>query len=397
MRTASSTTADIVIIGGGIVGCATAYNLAKRGASVILLEKEEIAQEASGRNRGNVRVQLRHRLELPIALEAIALWARADEELGAPTEFRAIGNLLVTYHSDIAESFANEADRHRQLGIDAHVVSREQLRDYVPDISPDIVAGFLTTPDGHVNPQKATWAFAAAARRAGADIRTNTPVVDIVVERNRVRGVATRDGLIAAPVVLNAAGVRAPELFKPMGIDLPITPAKHQILVTARMPLVTRPYLRCAGPRVSFGQTLDGTLLLGMGPAENVGFDTTLSRAHMSNIMRETIRLVPTLEAARVVRAWTGWFEMTPDDLPIIDQVAGIDGLFVCGGFSGHGFALGPAIGRLMAGLILDGKATHPIDELGLGRFASSARTVPAHEPASLIARLGRLTADGLR
>lgn len=397
MTAAGSNTADVIVVGGGIVGCATAYNLARRGARVILLEKEEIAQEASGRNRGNVRIQLRHRLELPIALEAVALWARADEELGSPTEFRATGNLLVTYHDDIAASFAGEAERHRGLGLDAHVVPREELRKFVPDISPDIVAGFLTTQDGHANPQKATWAFATAARRAGADIRTGTPVGDIVIERNRVVGVTTKDGTIAAPVVLNAAGVRAPELFKPIGIDLPITPAKHQILVTARMPLVTRPYLRCAGPRVSFGQTLDGTLLLGMGPAENVGFDSTLSRVHMSNIMRETIRLVPTLQAARVVRAWTGWFEMTPDDLPIVDRIAGIDGLFVCGGFSGHGFALGPAIGRLMANFILDGQATHPIDEFGLGRFAAPGRAAPEHEPASLIARLGRLTADALR
>lgn len=390
-------TADVIVIGGGIVGCATAYNLVRRGARVILLEKEEIAQEASGRNRGNVRIQLRHRLELPIALEAVALWARADEELGSPTEFRATGNLLVTYHDDIAASFAGEAERHRGLGLDAHVVPREELREFVPDISPDIVAGFLTTQDGHANPQKATWAFATAARRAGADIRTGTPAGDIVIERNRIVGVTTNDGMIAAPVVLNAAGVRAPALFASLGVALPITPAKHQILVTARMPLVTRPYLRCAGPRVSFGQTLDGTLLLGMGPAENVGFDSTLSRIHMSNIMRETIRLVPTLEAARVVRAWTGWFEMTPDDLPIIDEVAGIDGLFVCGGFSGHGFALGPAIGRLMASVILDGTATHPIDELGLDRFTAPGRAAPEHEPASLIARLGRLTADGLR
>lgn len=393
----TSRTADAVVIGGGIVGCATAYYMAKRGARVILLEKEEIAQEASGRNRGNVRVQLRHRLELPIALEALELWARADEELGSPTEFRANGNLLVTYHDDIAASFANEADRHRRLGLDAHVVAGDDLRKCVPGISPEILAGFLTTQDGHVNPQKATWAFATAARRAGADIRTGTPVAGIVTEGMAVRGVITKDGRIAAPVVLNAAGVRAPELFEPIGVDLPITPAKHQILVTARMPLVTHPYLRCAGPRVSFCQTLDGTLLLGMGPAQNVGFDTSLSRVHMSDIMRETIRLVPSLHAARVVRAWTGWFEMTPDDLPIIDRVAGIDGLFVCGGFSGHGFALGPAIGRLMANFILDGEATHPIDELGLGRFASSRQAAPEHEPASLISRLGRLTADGLR
>jgi sarcosine oxidase subunit beta len=392
---ANADTADVIVIGGGIVGCATAYNLAQRGARVVLLEKDGIAHEASGRNRGNVRVQLRDRVELPIALEALALWARADEELGMPTEFRNTGNLLVTYHDSIAEGFPAEVERHRKRGLDAHVVARHDLRDFVPGISSDIVAGFLTTDDGHVNPQKATWAFATAARRQGAELRIGVRVERILVDGDRVSGVATASGTISAPLVLNACGVRAPELMRPLGIDLPITPAKHQILVTARLPLVTRPYLRCAGPRVSFGQTMDGTLLLGMGPAQSVGFDSTISRAHIANIMRETVRLVPSLVDARVVRAWTGWFEMTPDDLAIVEAVDGIDGLYVCAGFSGHGFALGPAIGRLMASLILEGEPTHPIDELRSARFAAGRKPVRAEEE-SAIARLGRLTAEGL-
>ncbi len=167
----SANTADIVIIGGGIVGCATAYYLAQRGARVILLEKDDIAQEASGRNRGNVRVQLRDRIELPIALEALELWKVADRELGMQTEFRTTGNLLVTYHDSIANGFADEAAKHRQRGLDAHVVQRQDLTDFVPGISPDIVMGFLTTQDGHVNPQKATWAFATAALRRGVAAR----------------------------------------------------------------------------------------------------------------------------------------------------------------------------------------------------------------------------------
>jgi sarcosine oxidase subunit beta len=393
----TATTADVVIIGGGIVGCTTAYNLAKRGTRVIVFEKEDIAQEASGRNRGNVRLQLRDRLELPIAREAIELWQRADEELGMPTEYRTTGNLLVTYHDDIANGFEAEAERHRTLGIDAKMVGREELRDHVPDITPEIVAGFLTTQDGHVNPQKATWAFATAARRAGAEFRTGNRVTGLIVENGVVRGVESEGGPVSAPIVLNAAGVRAPELLEPLGVKIPITPAKHQILVTTRLPLVTRPYLRCAGPRVSFCQTMDGTLLLGMGPAQSVGFESTVSRAHISNIMRETIRLVPTLASARVVRSWTGWFEMTPDDLPVITELTDTKGLFICAGFSGHGFALAPAIGRLMASLILDGKATHPIDELGLDRFDTMQGHGKAREAESVISRLGRLTADGLK
>jgi sarcosine oxidase, subunit beta len=132
-----------------------------------------------------------------------------------------------------------------------------------------------------------------------------------------------------------------------------------------------------------------------MGPAQSVGFDTSISRAHIANIMRETIRLVPPLKFARVVRAWTGWFEMTPDDHPVIEAVEAVAGLFTAAGFSGHGFALGPAIGRLLAGLILDGKPTHPIEGFALSRFSGKQAKVE-HEPDSLVARLGRLTAEGL-
>jgi sarcosine oxidase subunit beta len=388
-------TADVVIVGAGIVGCSTAYYLAKRGAKVVVVEKEHVAHEASGRNRGNVRLQLRNSLELPIAKEAVQLWDEADEELGYPTEFRRVGNLLVTYHESVAAGFGLEVERHRQLGLDAHVLAPCDLKSIVPGISPDIVAGFLTTEDGHVNPQKATWAYASAAQRMGVTFKTGCRAESILMRSGRVFGVKTSDGQVEAAIVLNAAGVRAPELMEPLGVVLPISPAKHQILVTARMPFVTKPYLRCAGPRVSFCQTSDGTLLLGMGPAQSVGFDTSISRAHIANVMRETIRLVPSLAVARVVRAWTGWFEMTPDDLAIVDSVKAYPGLFVCAGFSGHGFALGPAIGRLMAGFMLEGVATHPIDGFSLSRF-NDAIDPRKHEPDSLIARLGRLTSDGL-
>ena len=223
---ATGETADVVIVGGGIVGCTTAYNLARRGARVILFEKGDIAQEASGRNRGNVRLQLRDRLELPIVREAIELWKCADDELGLPTEYRTTGNLLVTYHEEIAAGFEAEAERHRGLGIKAEVVSHNALRDRVPDISSDILAGFLTTEDGHVNPQKATWAFATAARRAGAQVRTGTAVTSFVVDGGKVLGVNTDQGTASAPRgaergwrsgagAVCAAGYRDPHLPRP--------------------------------------------------------------------------------------------------------------------------------------------------------------------------------------
>ena len=386
--------ADVVIIGAGVMGCAAAYHLAKAGTRVVVLEKCDVAYEASGRNRGNVRLQLRHPQELPIAREAVRRWRQIDDELGMATEYRTVGNLLVTYHEETVEGLVEEVQRHRALGLEANLLRRAELKELVPGLSDAIVAGLYTPDDGHVNPQRATFAFASAARRAGARIMTGVSVQSIRVEGGRARGVRTDGGEFASEVVLNAAGVRAPSLCAPLGLNLPITPALHQVLVSARVPPVSSPYLRCAGPRVSFVQTLDGTLLLGMGPAQHVGFSSSLSRTHISRTMRETIRLVPTLRDVRVVRAWTGWFEMTPDDLPILGPAEGIAGLVIAAGFSGHGFAVAPAVGELLAEAILKQPTSLSIERFRASRF--SEPLAPVEEPMSKIASLSRLTAEGL-
>jgi sarcosine oxidase subunit beta len=389
---------DVIIVGGGIMGCWTAYRLAKAGRRVMLVERTEIAFEGSGRNRGNVRVQLRDPDEMEMARRSLELWPKAEAEFGTSMEFRRTGNLLVTYDRDIAEEFPQEAERHCAMGLDAHVVHGNRLRELVPGISGAVLSGLLTTDDGHINPQLATWAVATGAKRAGADIRRGVSVERIEVNRGKVAGVATSAGVFSAPQVLVAGGVWSGRLLEPAGLSLPIEPALHQCMATAKLPYVTGPYLRCASPRVGFCQTASGTLLLGMAPARKIrlGEEPRISREHLTRVMAETIRLVPNLEQVSAVRAWAGLFDMTPDDHPFIGPVEGTDGLFVAAGFCGHGFAISPVVTEVLSALMLGEEPSIDLTPFDPRRFEKPAAREPRARPVGRIAQLGNLTSPSL-
>ncbi len=360
---------DVIVIGGGIMGCSAAYHMAKAGARVTILERNAVASEASGRNCGNVRVQLRHPLEIPIILEAIQRWRQLDEELGMPTEFRTTGNILLTFHEEELEGLEGEVERLRGEGVEVRLVSGQDLREIVPGISETVVAGMYSAPDGHANPQLATLAYAQAARRVGVNILTGAGVNSILVESGRVRGVDTSQGEMTAGMVLNAAGVGSPALGRSLGLDIPVTPWRYQVFITERTSPITTPFVRCTGPRLSWKQAVNGSVLVSMEPAEQVGLDSSVTAARMSRPMRALTREVPALGSLRIVRGWAGWFEMTPDDLPILGAVEGIDGLFLATGFSGHGFAIAPAIGATVAELMVEGQTSLPIHGFRPSRF----------------------------
>lgn len=392
------TTADVAIVGGGIMGCWTALRLVESGLSVVVIERTEIAHEGSGRNRGNVRIQLRDPVERDLINRSLDVWSDIEAATDQTVEYRVTGNLLVTYDADIAAEFREEANRHISLGYDAEVVAGNSLRELVPGISGDVVSGLLTTQDGHINPQLATWHIASKAKSAGVRFLRGCTVGSVKLESGRAVGLETDEGPVHAGQVLVAAGVESPLLLEPLGMKVPIQWALHQVMATAKMPFVTGPYLRCASPRVSFCQTASGTLLLGMAPARLVekGSKLDFSPEHLANVMRETIRLVPILERAKAVRAWAGVFDMTPDDRPLIGQVEGIDGLFVATGFCGHGFSISPAVTEELARLITGQRPASDLSPFDPRRFERPMKSEAAPEHQSRIAQLGKLTAPSL-
>lgn len=391
--------ADVVIIGGGIIGCWTALHLARAGKSVCVVEKAEIAHHGSGRNRGNVRVQLREIVERDLINRSLVLWQNFEESARSTVEYRVTGNLLVSYDETLISDFQIEADRHRAIGLDARVVQGAELRDLVPHISADIVAGFLTTQDGHVNGQLATWEAARQAKLAGVRFYRGTLAEQLEHGRGRMTAVVTSEGRIPTETVLVAAAGDSVGLLAPLGIKVPIGLALHQILVTEKLPFITGPYLRCASPRISFCQTASGTLLLGLGPASDISPDAPqkVEAKKVEAISKETIRLVPALADAHIVRSWTGLFDLTPDGRAIIGPADHLEGLWIATGFNGHGMAIAPAVTESLAQAILGQSPSTRLDAFSPIRFEKPLEIEISDEPVSRIGHLGNLVAPPIQ
>lgn len=383
--------ADVVVVGGGIIGCWTALRLAQQGQRVVVLEKSDIAHEGSGRNRGNVRVQLRDRAEKRLIDRSLVLWQEAEDMARTTIEYRVTGNLLVSYDPSLKADFEIEVARHRADGYDATIVEGADLRALVPGIAPEIAAGFLTTQDGHVNGQLATWEIARRAKSAGVRFLLSETATAIKLDKGRVCAVrTTRDDISTGTVLVAAAGDSVP-LLETLGLKVPISLALHQILVTEKLPFVTGPYLRCASPRISFCQTAQGTLLLGLGPPRRIdaGEAHRVDPRKIADIANETLRLVPSLDGVNVVRSWTGLFDLTPDGRALIGPVGSIPGLWVATGFNGHGLSIAPAVTESLAAAICCQTPDIPLEAFDPSRFERDPE--PGEDDKARRSRIGHL------
>lgn len=368
---------DIIVIGGGITGLTTTLELARAGVGVTLLEARSLAAMASGWTLGGVRQSGRDPAELPLARAAIEIWSTLSDDLGADVEYRRRGNLRIARTAAEVEIIRTLVATQKALGLDlTFLPDHAAVTRVAPALSDKVLAASFCPTDGHANPIRTAQALAAAARRAGAEIREGVAVEAIVCTGDRVTGVSTRDGLIAADRVVVAAGVHAPELLLPLGLDLPIHPMIVSVLQTAPLPPLLDQVLGVANADCAGRQEADGRLRVTTGigdwPHRIAGWRE--ADLHPSDDVVATMRqrvgaLLPPLLTAPTERVWGGLIDLTPDGLPVIDAPGELPGLVVASGFSGHGFGIGPMVGRLVAELAL-GKATSlPLDAFRLSRF----------------------------
>lgn len=366
-------TAHVIVIGGGVIGGACAYNLARAGVSVALLEKHEIAAGASGGSAGGVRQQNRDPAELPLAMAANPIWKTLEQELETDLEYRRWGHLNLAEHEGQLPALEASVARQRARGLDIRMVYGSELRELVPAAGPQIMAGSYSPGDGFANPMLVTRAFAAAARRRGARIYTRTEVKAIRREGSRVVGVESSRGPIASRWVINAAGAWSPALSTAVGIDLPVRPKAHQMMVTEKAPSMLRPVLTCIGRGLSLKQMPQGQFVIGGGwpgivdMAADRGWPK-IGSPHGSAC--QVTAVLPATAGLLLVRVWNSLEAHTPDVLPILGAVDGLEGYLLATGFSGHGFALAPSVGALLTELITVGKSSLPLDELNHRRFA---------------------------
>ncbi len=366
-------TADVVVIGGGITGGACAYYLARAGVKVILFEKGEIASGASGGSAGGVRQQNRHAAELPIAMLANPLWKTLEQELETDIEYRRGGHFNLAEREEQLEGVEASVRDQRARGLDIRMVSGKELRDMVPSVAPHMIAGSYTPGDGYANPMLASKAFAGAARKRGARVFTNTPVARIRREGHRVIGVESTQGPVSSRWVINAAGVWGAGLSASMGIDLPIRPKAHQMMVTERAPAMLTPVVTCVGRGLSLKQMPQGQFVIGGGWPGIVDMATDRGWPKIGSPNGSAEQVTAVLPATRdllLIRVWDSLEAHAPDVIPILGPVDGVEGYLLAVGFSGHGFALAPGVGTLFTELITAGRTSLPLDALNLRRFA---------------------------
>ncbi len=365
-------TAETVIIGGGIVGCAAAYYLASRGLRSVVLERRGVAAEASGANAGLVGAArgvpgktLGH------TKKSLELMVTAARELGRPVELVREGQLTLACSDAEWPEVQKFAATRRREGIEVEIVSRDDLRRLEPGLGAHVVGAAFVPGDGHVNPILLTLAYAAAARRLGAEIRQGIEATRLEVSRDRVAAVLTPAGPIAASRVIVAAGAWSSALLAPLGIALPVRPGRGQMLVTEALPPLTARVLHTS--TICIRQDIRGHVLIG-STVEDVGFSREVTLPTLALFARLARQLVPALTNAQVLRTWAGLRPMTPDGLAIIDSAPGVDGLFLAAGHSRAGVTYAPVTGWLLAQLVTEGTTALSLDPFRLARFVTAQR-----------------------
>jgi sarcosine oxidase subunit beta len=370
---------DVVVIGGGISGAAAAYELARSGAKVALLEKGQLASMASGWTLAGVRQSGRHPAELPLAQAAVARWAELARELDADVEYRREGNLRLARTPEDAPVIQSIVAEQQALGLDLVFLSdNTAVREVAPALAETVLAASFCPTDGHANPVAAVQAFAAAAQRHGAEIRTETSATAITVAGGKVQGVHTDDGTIAADAVVVAADVYTPRLCAPLGLDLPIEIGHVSVVQTVAVPPLITQVLGVASADLALRQEIGGRVRFTGGgtpwphelDALADGNDPVMPpAAHVAAALSRATEVLPALAAAPLARVWGGLLDMTPDALPVIERVPEVEGLVVAAGFSGHGFCLGPVTGEIVRDLVQRGTTAYPISPFRSGRF----------------------------
>ncbi len=374
-------TADVVILGAGVMGTSIAFHLAKRKAgTIVILDKDHVGRGGSGRSSALIRMHYSFPAEVELALISLHMFQNWQEIVGAPGDFRKTGFVRIVHPNETARLKLN-VEMQCRLGATVELIDKHHLRELEPDWRADDVELAAYEPDsGYGDGAGVAGGFLSAARDTGTIYVSRTPATALHVNDDCVRGVVTDQGAISSPVVIAATGPWTRPLLQQAGYDVPIECEYHQVAILRNSPdmkgggcacidSVTATYFRSdAHDKFLVGD------FYGKRPVDPDNFPQRASDDSLADIIERACRRVPKLEQAEVMRGVTGVYDVTPDSCPLLGEIPGIRGLFVCAGFSGMGFKISPAIGLVMSELVLDGKANSvDIDAFRPNRFAENA------------------------
>ncbi|MBM4308747.1 MAG: FAD-binding oxidoreductase [Deltaproteobacteria bacterium] len=365
--------ADVVIVGGGIIGLSIAYHLGQRKAGrIVLLEKGQLGEGSTSRCVGGIRTQFSTEINIRFSFESLKTFNHFEEEFGVNPEFRKIGYLFLASTEQEVKVFKENVILQRRFGIPVEWLASGEIRKRCPYLKmDDILGGTFCLWDGYAGPNEVLSGFVTAARRAGVIIYEGIEAKEIRVDQGKVTSVRTSGGEISSRVVVNAGGPYASLIGEMAGISMPVRPLRRQVFVTAPFDLTeqTIPLTIDFHRGWYFRREVDGFLLSGPLDKEP-SFNTSTDYEAMVEASENAIYRVPALERARIARGWAGLYEISPDNHAILGKVPGVEGFILANGFSGHGFQHSPAVGKVISELIVDGEATTiDISSLSIERF----------------------------
>ena len=372
-------TADVVIVGGGVMGCAIAYNLAREGLRPVVVEKSDIGGEASGSNGGGVRQSARNLKEMPLAIESIRMYGHLHEELGMDVEYVREGNLRLCANEEELEAMRMSVENQKDAGLELDLLDRQQVLEINPYVSEKVIGASYCPTDGHVNPLLVTYGFFKKAKNLGTRFYTHEEVMDIRLQKGKVTAVITNKQVFETDLVVDAAGVAGRKVANMVGLDLPMKPVFTEALITEPYPPLFKQMVGHAKGLFYGRQTVHGSFFWG-------GFVGTEEFIHREGkplfhfigpaISRMVIDYFPILKDLHVIRTWSGLIAQMSDAIPVLGLTKEVPGFVFATGFSGHGFGLAPVIGHLISELIMDCDVSIPIQDFCYARFHKGAEQV---------------------
>ena len=367
-------TADVVIIGGGLIGSSTALHLAKAGQKVIVIEKNSPGRHASGVNAGGLRRLNRHPAEIPLAVVAAEMWRDIHALVGSDCDVKLSGQVKVAENAADLQKLEERAAMVRSLGYNhEQLIDRDRLYQLVPDLAPHCVGGLYTAGDGLARPYHALTAFRRTAESLGVEYWTGCRVTGLEQVGSDWR-IITEQTQLNAPILVNCAGAWAGHICAQLDEPVPLKVGAPMMMVTERLPPFLDPVVGATSRKLSFKQMQNGTVLIGGAHLADHDLDqetTDINFAKLCESSRTVLALFPRMAEVRIVRTWAGLEAFMPDHIPVIGPSSKFPNVYHAFGFSAHGFQLSPVVGRIMSELILEQKSSLRIEPFAIQRFSS--------------------------
>jgi sarcosine oxidase subunit beta len=368
--------ADVVIVGGGVIGTSAAFHLAEAGVGVLLLEREQLASGSTSRAAGGVRTQFSDALNVEIGRRSLDAFRAFRRRPGWEFDLKEVGYLFVLSREADVEEFERSIALQNEHGLDTRLLTATQVRDLCPLVEgEDILAGAYSPRDGHATPEGVVQGYAFGARGHGAEIRTGCELLGITTDGGRITEVITSQGSVRTSTVICAAGAWSRGCGAMVGVALPVTPLRRQILFTEPMEALPQHLPMTIDFESSLYFHREGPgLLMGMSdPHERPGFSLETSEDWIPGLLDVVRRRAPRIADAGIRSGWAGLYEMTPDHNAIIGEAADVSRFLYATGFSGHGFLMGPAVGEILRDLVLRQPTFIDVSPLSVERFDASA------------------------